>query len=173
MTCDNWLQSRAKSAVSKSTNDPIIRRHCELVLDLSFRGSGGDDGGDVFGACTRVYMYVNARVSPSQRAQTDGASKGNRSTTLNDSDDNLPAPHLPRLPLFIDVAGKGVEGTRRREDRANLSLGESIFAKRECSFWKIKDMRYFRHSPLRFQPEHAIILTRKNFREFPQIGYKF
>ena len=52
-----------------------------------------------------VYTYIQAHFVDTTYLETC-ASKGNRSTTLNDSDDNLPAPHLPRLPLFIDAVGR-------------------------------------------------------------------
>lgn len=61
-------------------------------------------------------MHVFRRRNAQERLETR-ASKGNRSTTLNDSDDNLPAPHLPRLPLFIDAVSKGAERTKEKIKR--------------------------------------------------------
>lgn len=61
--------------------------------------------------CIRAYRRRNVAQA---RLETR-ASKGNRSTTLND--DNLPASHLPRHPLFIDAVSKGAEGTEEKIKR--------------------------------------------------------
>lgn len=90
---------------------------------------------------TRVHARVRSRyhshIRPPNIVCTDTrswfrvfASKGNRSTTLNDSDDNLPAPHLLRLPLFIDAKVRQTEeagrivGGRRTNDSATSSPEE-------------------------------------------------
>lgn len=57
----------------------------------------------------RICTYTHTRGTTNiactdTRGRLGVLRKGNRSTTLNDSDDNLlPAPRLLRLPLFIDA----------------------------------------------------------------------
>lgn len=99
-------------------SDLIIKRHCELVVNtidlplVSPRHLRGRYYVRVH-TCVHTYACVRTRFVVAACVQATSevrAFKGNRSTTLNDSDDNLPAPHLLRLPLFIDAADGGARG---------------------------------------------------------------
>jgi len=64
-------------------------------------------------------VLVHARRHDAHRQVHEScAFKGDRSTTLNDFRDNLPVPHLPRVPLFIDVVAEGRSKTNAEKKRA-------------------------------------------------------
>lgn len=94
------ISTQDSSPLTPMRFDPFHRQGRPLSLSLSTC---------LLSTASAIYAYIYTHGTTNiactdTRGRLGVLRKGNRSTTLNDSDDNLlPAPRLLRLPLFIDA----------------------------------------------------------------------